>query len=473
MKKIYILLTIIVGFTLNACNDLLDTKSTSQADSGTIVTNITELENAIAGIYYIQVSHQTDEVGLGGTYVGEFTLHADLLGGDFESPATNNQMTSIGQYGVDPTHKITQQYFAKFYLALGQTNDIISKLDMVQYSEDDKAIFNNCKGELYALRALFHFDLARLYAKLPSTVSDLTAPESGIPLSDQVFAPNQKFTRSTLKDTYDFILSDLETALGLLDKTITPQESLGHINYWGAKAIKARALLYLEDNANALKEAKDIIENSPYKLYTTSNYKTVWITEGSDESIFEIRTTGVYNAQRNGIGYYTSYDNGYGEVGFTKSFKTFLDSQENDIRKEIQSFQEVGDYPTKYPGREGQVYINNPKVVRLSEAYLIAAEAAFKTSGGSSADALKYYNGLRKNRIEKYTDVTSVTLEDILNERRLELFAEGHGAWDFWRNKLSINNTSAGVINYDNNKTILPFPAREIELNPDLKQNPQ
>ena len=49
-------------------------------------------------------------------------------------------------------------------------------------------------------------------------------------------------------------------------------------------------------------------------------------------------------------------------------------------------------------------------------------------------------NELRKNRITDYVDVTSVTIDDILEERRVELFAEGAHAWDYWRNKKSVTN---------------------------------
>jgi hypothetical protein len=125
-----------------------------------------------------------------------------------------------------------------------------------------------------------------------------------------------------------------------------------------------------------------------------------------------------------------------------------------------------GYYPQKYNGRDGQIYVNNPKIIRLSEVYLIAAEAALKTgNAGSAAGGAAYYmNLLRKNRIENYVDVATVTLDDILMERRLELFTEGHTAWDYWRNGKSVNNKYAGVIDANDNQTVLPIPQTEIEV---------
>ena len=126
-------------------------------------------------------------------------------------------------------------------------------------------------------------------------------------------------------------------------------------------------------------------------------------------------------------------------------------------------------YPQKYQGRGGSIYVNNPKIIRLSEVYLIAAEAALKSSQGGKADS--YVNTLRSNRIENYTDVSGVTIDDILTERRLELFTEGHNAWDYWRNKQSVVNTTVGEVNYDDYRTVFPIPRRELEIDPDLGQN--
>ena len=320
----------------------------------------------------------------------------------------------------------------------------------------------NLKGELYALRALYHFDLARLFAKNPSPAN---LSGLGIVLSDKVFETSYIGERATLQATYDFILSDLNKALPLLSKS----KNQGHINYWAALGIRARAYLYLEKNAEALADCKEIIASSPYKLYTREEYPSVWLKEGTNESMFELLTTSIYNAQRNSIGYFTHAE-GYGECAATESFKEILDARPTDIRTQL--FEEEtenkynGYYPQKYNGRDGQIYVNNPKIIRLSEVYLIAAEAALKTgNAGSAAGGAAYYmNLLRKNRIENYVDVATVTLDDILMERRLELFTEGHTAWDYWRNGKSVNNKYAGVIDANDNQTVLPIPQTEIEV---------
>ena len=101
------------------------------------------------------------------------------------------------------------------------------------------------------------------------------------------------------------------------------------------------------------------------------------------------------------IGYFT-HASGYGECAATESFLEELAKHPGDIRTELFAKETDngydGTYPQKYKGRDGQIYVNNPKVVRLSEVYLIAAEAALKA--GDTSAAAGYMNTLRKNRIE-------------------------------------------------------------------------
>ena len=153
---------------------------------------------------------------------------------------------------------------------------------------------------------------------------------------------------------------------------------------------------------------------------------------------------------------------------------TYLVANPQDVRSKLINDQTAGlnpgYYPAKYPGREGSIYVNYPKIMRLSDVYLMAAEAALK----ETEDAVGYINTLRKNRIEGYTDVAAVTLDDILFERRVELFAENSMAFDYWRNKKPVKNFYVGEVNYNDYRTILPIPQDEINLAPDvLKQNPE
>lgn len=453
MKKIY-LIGLTFALLTASCDDVLDKTSSTQLPVESAITSVEDLTNAVNGVY----SNQASSVG---GYGAEFTLLADLRGSDFQSISTVNHAGPMYRYQLGKHDALVEEFYNLFYRCLARVNSVLSAVGNIEGDE-----VNSLTGELYAMRALYHFDLARMFAKLPSgsNMGDL-----GIVLSTEVYPADYIGERATLQATYDQILSDLNTALPLLSKDI----NTGHINYWAALAIRARAYLYLGKNSEALADCKEIIANSPYKLYTRDEYLGVWDKEGTNEAIFEILVTSLYNAQRNSIGYFTHAD-GYGECAATESFLEELEKHPGDIRTQLFAEETKngydGVYPQKYKGRDGQIYVNNPKVVRLSEVYLIAAEAAVK-SGDSSAAS--YINTLRKNRIENYTDVATVTIDDVLLERRLELFTEGHMAWDAWRNGRSVNNKFVGEVKSDDNRTVMAIPISEITVSAGvLKQNP-
>ena len=118
-----------------------------------------------------------------------------------------------------------------------------------------------------------------------------------------------------------------------------------------------------------------------------------------------------------------------------------------------------------------RLYSHSVKVVRLAEMYLIAAEAALKTSGASAA--VPYLNTLRRNRITGYEDVSTTDIDDILLERRKELFSEGQIAFDFWRNGKTVKSGPRSF-EPDNFQNVLPIPKDEINVCGEdiLKQNP-
>ena len=137
----------------------------------------------------------------------------------------------------------------------------------------------------------------------------------------------------------------------------------------------------------------------------------------------------------------------------------------------------------KYPN-SSQPDKDEVKVIRMSEVYLIAAEASFHLGDETAARA--YLNEVATNRVPGFTGYTSTgqaLLNDILLERRKELAFEGHRYWDLARYNLNVtrvnlsNNYPAGVpltIATTNFRRILPIPQSELDANPNIRdqQNP-
>jgi hypothetical protein len=137
----------------------------------------------------------------------------------------------------------------------------------------------------------------------------------------------------------------------------------------------------------------------------------------------------------------------------------------------------------KFPNT-GSADKDEMKVIRMSEVYFIAAEAAFHN--GDEATARTYLNDVATERdpgFAGYSASGQALLDDILLERRKELAFEGHRYWDLVRNNLNVtridqaNNYPGNVplvLETSNFRRILPIPQAELDANPNIReqQNP-
>ena len=103
--------------------------------------------------------------------------------------------------------------------------------------------------------------------------------------------------------------------------------------------------------------------------------------------------------------------------------------------------------------------------MRLAEAYLTRAECNQRLASiiGDTPDA--DVNRIR-NRAGLYHCV-GATLQQILDERELELAFEGQGLWDAKRLRLTVDGKP-----WNDNKMTFPIPLRERNIDSSLDQNP-
>ena len=138
----------------------------------------------------------------------------------------------------------------------------------------------------------------------------------------------------------------------------------------------------------------------------------------------------------------------------------------------------------KFIGNKDKGYTfrrNNPRVMRITEAYLIAAEAGLETG---ASDASYYLNEVRRRADPTATDVAA-TLDLIQTERQKEFIGEGHRFFDIMRRGGTITRDMesdphdfAGGAGYHNSfswdyyKVALPISHSERIIYPELQQNP-
>lgn len=473
MKRFPLYILLASSLFLTSCEKDLNQFPSGSLNSEESVTSLGDLTKAVRGLY----SRLNTRYG----YSGEIALYGDAHGGDAKIViASYNHSTSIHRFLTEQTSDISAGAYGAFSILSGRVNDILQYVDRVEKvtPAGEKAEVANQVGQLYALRGLAHLELARIFSYLPTTGVNPDAAYSGIPLNNAVRPVGYAYQRSTLRKTYAQITSDLTKSLEGLSKEKTLNS--GTINYWAAEALLARAYLYLGDWQNAYKYASDVIASSPYKLYSVEDYTKVWGQQGTSESLFEVVTTEKDNAGLNSLGGYTNPGN-YPEFGAADDFVKWVQStRSDDVRAKLIVERSKPDggakayYTMKYQGQAGAsnpTAMNNFKVIRLSELYLIASEALLK--GATSSDgkkAVDYYNELRKNRFSNYTPATEVTLDNILDERRIEFFCEGQRYFDLVRNKRDLTTpyVAGGKVEYLDWRTVTELPEREKNINKDL-----
>ena len=253
----------------------------------------------------------------------------------------------------------------------------------------------------------------------------------------------------------------------------------------------------MERYSEALATAKEIIESNKYDLYEPDEWVDSWRKQYGDESILElgIDTESDLGAYSLGF-YYMCYDRVTGADGWFLASDYFLNrlgEAPDDVRWGVMDVDEQDYYHGT--GRMGACYkytgsVNlqgdgketatavNIKVIRLSEIYLIAAEAALQS--GDKEAAADYLNEIRK-RSPNLAPATkeTVNLDMILDERSKEFFGEGHRFFDMIRCNRSIEfnddfrnvpiSQREKVIDRTFYKIVLPISQDEINANPALK----
>ena len=434
MKKQIIFLTAVV-LLATACNKKLDINPTQSVPQELVFDNNANILAALNGAYDVA----SDGYVLG----GDLMLYSELLGAGDEITwvGTYNEPREIYNKSILTNNLFVANTWSLSYRVINICNNIIANISKV--NEDDR---DRVHGEALFLRGLMYFGLAELYAK-PYSAGNLTT-NLGLQLvtsptvNGQVTSANL-VPRSSVQDTYAQILADLTTAKPLLNDEIGVFASK-----YAAAAILSRVYLQMGDYAKARDEANEVIENSGASL-TTTYVDAFNNADPSSEDIFVLPVTAQDGTNDMWLFWSTSdYGARDGDVEVNQEHLDLYDPAD----QRLALFWDVDDiyYSGKY--RYQYRFLSQ---VRLAEMILTRAECNEILSTVVGASPVDDFNAIR-NRAGLGT-VGTVTLDEILFERHLELAHEGQRINDIKRLKQSIEG-----FDYDANELVLPIPLREI-----------
>lgn len=465
-----------------------------------------------------------------------FTSVGDVLGGTVTGALGNDQYNSFGNFNIQSTDGLIGLTWRSCYKAAGQASVLIQAFQTKKAQVSDPAYLDVGIAEARFIRGFAYFYIARLFKDAPIVDNPLLLTEPG-----KYLVP-----RYHQADVLRYALEELQYAEANLPE-VSYQD--GRVTKYSAKGLMAKLYLYTKDYANAKIKAKEVMDYAVAsgKVGLHPNYNAMFTSSAvannnNIESLFTLRwlTSMSWNganrfqlyvgprpllspAPTGGAGYSavvpsldmldpaTGYATGdkrrewsVMEHGFHKAewvnanfpsgytydtTGTTTDDQKirTGTRSNIQKYV-VG------PNRTGEPVNTNSHsqiityILRYADVLLIYAEATLAGSTSTSdLTALNAYNAVHTRG--GLLPVASITLDDILHERKVEFAFEGDYWFDIQRQgfakaKQMIEAQERGT--YDNNKQLtslkitltsenqlyLPIPQSETVKDPLLLEPP-
>lgn len=513
----------------SSCNDWLGEPSPGTTELDDFFVSGVACEQVINGCYH-PLMWEYNHSYFSEWYFGDIASDDALKGG--QNVADGADAYDIDNFKTNANNTIVLDYYRAKYQGIIRCNLALQKIGEYEVDETLSQERKDCMlGEAHFLRAMYYFQLVRLFG--------------GVPLVNDVLDSAERWQqpRATAEEVYANIISDLlEAEATLYTKAQYAEEDLGRATKGAAVAMLCKVYLYMKDYENAYVWGKKFVDEYYNKgAYTLCPVYTDNFTlagENGPESVFEIQ----YTADPT-----SDYGEGYGFTRGTFSIiltrprmsslggnagwgwnhptqNLFDEFEEGDVRREAAigvpdevaqqeievvylgspyynnktSYSEGGLFPAIDHHSRGPL---NYRLIRASDVLLLYAEAALESgrdlsgakwaleqvrararANATSANALPAFPGYRG-----YSDNTESLRDAIRHERRVELAMEGHRWFDIVRwgiaaQVMDKDNGTYGSKEHPEARAemasfipgkheLFPIPAEEIALNP-MAQNP-
>lgn len=419
------------------------------------------------------------------------------------TPGDFGPAAEIENFTLTAGNSVVNSLWKGYYNGINVANRALENLPDAAVDEETK---NRLTAEVRFIRAYLYFNLVRFFGDVPLITR--------VPI-DNIDANSDEFTtRVDRMLVYDFIIQDLEFAI--LNLPLKGQTETGRATKGAAQSLLARVYMHkpdadMDDWQQVYDLTSEVINSGLYDFHP--DYAELWreVGENSIESIFEIQT-GITAACNGGVYNYAEFQGpragfarGWSDLGwgFGGPSQNLVDAYEdNDPRYEatVIEIDNSGTHtgtilwdgvrlPSKdsvennyynykaYHSRERESYCGvrdrmpkNIRIIRYADVVLMNAEAAFQL--GNAEEARGRVNEVR-NRVG-LDDLGAVTLNDIWQERRIELAMEHERFFDLVRQgRAGTVLRAEGRAFVDDKHELLPVPQEQIDLSAGkLTQNP-
>ncbi|WP_158989157.1 RagB/SusD family nutrient uptake outer membrane protein [Mucilaginibacter sp. L196] len=488
MKKYFVLIMMLVLWATSCKKSFIQLENPTQISTNDLYKDATGLSLAVTGAYGALQNIYGKSSGGVGIY-----LFGDVPSDNSSAVVTGAGLGDFEYFTIAPENPNLETMWANLYTCIARCNITISRAPAIAM---DTTLRNRYIGEMKFLRALSYFNAVRIWGGVPLVTKEITT-----------IAQSLTYNRATTANVYAQIEQDLKDAETVLPISYTGTD-LGRATSGAAKAILGK--VYLTEGKFDLCKAEltGLLPRgtNPYGYDLVTNYSDVYslTDELNKEIIFAVRYTG------GGFGTGSPFYNWFlPEISGSAIAKVGGSSGFNTVRQDL-----FDAFPTTDPRRDLSIakytgttasalytrkYIDAPTaafdasndwiVIRYADVMLMYAEAENELNG--PANAISYVNDVRKrayagvanNLTAAQTSSQANMRLAIETERRLELNMEGHRWFDLVRTNRAITVMNAHFTKYQiksgttvvqitNHDLLFPIPLREIQLNPNLTQNP-
>ncbi|RXQ90984.1 RagB/SusD family nutrient uptake outer membrane protein [Ancylomarina salipaludis] len=457
MRTYIYIVALLMLFT--SCDDWLDIKP-----KGKIIPQKVEDYRLLMD----QAYSRGESVGVVESYGGDLYLSDDIVITDDRFESKYGESIRNAYTFEDHIYLEEQEDpdWTTIYNQIYMCNIVIAEVKSATGGEDEK---NQLYAEAIIHRAFAYLNLVNLYGKHYN--SSTAATDLGVPLLIEP-AIEGSLERSTVKDVYDLILSDLDAVYndlpGVQEQSYRPSKA-------SASALLARTYLLMGDFNKALSNADESLSYYNFMYNYNELPKNAWYANMIDLP---------NNHENKEQILWKEPQNSYELIYPSQQLKDLYDL-ENDLRF-------TGMFETEwFPPYADKIYLQEYLVGRtcgLSVPEMILTRAECNARNGNISDAMSDVNLIRQNRIktEAYTELTATDAADALikvkQERRRELAFKGSRWFDIKRYNayddanISIDHSVAGkshILLPGDNKWAQPIARKYILKNREIEQNPR
>ncbi|ATL49971.1 RagB/SusD family nutrient uptake outer membrane protein [Chitinophaga caeni] len=447
---------------LSCSKDYLTTNPTDQVateDAFSTTDNAWAAVNGIHRYLYSQFYSNQDQGGQSANMI-----YMNVMGRDLVMTAAGNGWFNNEYKWIShriSTSRVPFFNYAFYYTIIGNANMILANVDGATGPEEDKMAI---KGEAYAYRAWAYYQMVQLFGERYVKGGDNSS--LAVPLK---LMPNEPITpRNTVEEVYTQINADLDQAKAMLQNY--NRANISHLDLNVAEGLKARVALTQQRWDSAAYYAARARDG--FTLMSDADYMSGFNDYSNDEWIWGVHQQSDQTTYYYSFFAYMSCNFGSSNIrGNPKAIFSPLYAKitDTDVRKQLwDSTGKNTDFPIPNSGKrypymsrkfrvaDGGSSIGDLVLMRASEMILIEAEA--NARDGKTAEAAQALYTLAHQRDPNYvmsTNTGAALIDEILTQRRIELWGEGFDFYDLKRMNIALdrrggnhNSSLAGDVLY-------------------------